>query len=82
MVETLTLLTDSGEWRARMWSLVPGVNLHIGKHVRVMLNGEFVLTEGSESDIDGAPWENLWPNEWPGNWAESKRLLLQLAFSI
>jgi hypothetical protein len=82
MGEVLTLLTDWSEWRNRMWQVAPGVNLHIGKYVRLMIDGEFTFVEGVESDIDGARWEKLWPNEWPGDWTDSKRLLVQLAFSI
>ncbi|MCP4676609.1 MAG: hypothetical protein GY854_14070 [Deltaproteobacteria bacterium] len=82
MGEVLTLLTDWDQWRNRMWQINPGVNLHVGKYVRVMIGGEFTFTQGSESDIDGARYENLWPNEWPGDWFNSKRLLVQLAFSI
>ncbi len=82
MGEVLAILTDWDQWRNRMWQLSPGINLHVGKYVRVMVGGEFNFAEGSESDIDGARYANLWPNEWPGDWIDSKRLLVQLAFSI
>jgi hypothetical protein len=80
--EALSLLTDGGEWRTRMWQVAPGISLDIGKHVRLMIDGELTFTEGSESDIDGSRREGLWPNEWPGAFADSKRLLVQLVFSI
>ncbi len=78
--EMLTLLPRAGEWSARMWQIVPGMNLHLGKFVRVMINGEFVITEDSEPDESTG--DGLWPGEWPGPWKNESRLLVQVAFSI
>jgi hypothetical protein len=81
--EVLTFLTEGmDEWRARLWQVTPGLNLHIGRHVRFMINGDFIFAEGSEADIDGSRRDGLWPNEFPGNFQDSKRLLLQLAFEV
>ncbi len=81
--EVLTLLTDGmGSWRARLWEIAPGVNLLVGKHVRLMIDGEFRFAQGSESSIDGTRRSGLWPNEYSGNWADSKKLMIQLAFDI
>jgi len=78
--ETMTILTSMSEWRVRLWQVAPAVNLHIGKHVRLMLDGEFVFAQGSEADVDGSRRDGLWPNEWPGALTDSKRLMLQLIF--
>ncbi|MBN1654533.1 MAG: hypothetical protein JXA30_12245 [Deltaproteobacteria bacterium] len=80
--EVLTVLRSMDDWRVRMWQLVPGVNLHLGKHVRLMIEGEFVLTQGNEAMIDGSRKDGLWPNEWPGLFADFNRLIVQLAFSM
>jgi hypothetical protein len=83
MGEVLTLMTGGMDnWRSRLWQVTPGVNLHIGKHVRLMIDGQLRFAEGSEADIDGSRREGLWPNEFPGAWADRTRLLVQLAFSI
>lgn len=81
--EVLTFLNESLDgWRVRMWQITPGINLHIGRHVRFMVNGEFNLSEGKEADIDGSRRDGLWPNEFPGTWGDIKKLLVQIAFSI
>ncbi len=81
--ETYTFMTsDMKNWRVRLWQLTPAVNLHIGKHVRLMIDGEFVFAQGEESDIDGSRRSGLWPNEFSGDFSDSKRLLVQLAFGI
>ena len=80
--EVLTMLPDWGSWRNRMWQVAPGINLHVGKYVRLMIGGEFTFAEGTEADIDGSRNAGLWPNEWPGDFVDAKRLLVQLAFSI
>ncbi|MBN2342992.1 MAG: hypothetical protein JXX29_13060 [Deltaproteobacteria bacterium] len=74
------LNTDLSGWRTRMWQIVPGVNVHIGKYVRLMLNGEFIIAQGTEADIDGSRRDGLWPEEYPGAWTDAKRFMLQLAF--
>jgi hypothetical protein len=80
--EVLTILTSTSLWRARLWQLAPGINLHVGEHVRLMLDGEFVFAQGTEADLDGSRRDGLWPNEWPGSFADSKRLLVQLLFEV
>ena len=78
--EMITLLPGPGRWSARMWQIVPGVNLHLGRHVRVMVHGDFVITEDDEPDESTG--DGLWPGEWPGPWRDTARLMVQLAFSI
>lgn len=60
---------------AGLWQLVPGVNLHIGDHFRLMANGEFTR---SESDVPPG-WE---AKEAVKEWADSNRFLLQFALDI
>ena len=57
---------DADLANGQVYSVAPGVNLHIGRHVRLMLNGEFVIP-GSDA-----------PDAWP----EAKRLLMQLALHM
>jgi len=80
--EVLTLMPSMDRWRNRMWRVMPGVNLHVGKYVRLMVDGEFLFAQGTESDIDGSRRDGLWPNEWPGAFDDSWRLMVQAAFSI
>jgi len=80
--EVIGLLRSSGEWRVRLWQLTPAVNLLIGKHVRLMIDGELIFTEGTEADIDGSRRDGLWPNEWPGEFRDSRRLMVQLSFEV
>ena len=80
--EVLTILTSMSEWRARLWQLAPAINLHIGRHVRLMIDGEFVYAQGSEADLDGSRRDGLWPNEWPGAFTDSKKLMVQLIFGL
>jgi hypothetical protein len=80
--EVLTILTSASEWRTRMWQVAPALNLHIGKHVRLMIDGEFVFAQGTEADLDGSRNDGLWPGEWPGAFSDSRRLMVQLVFEI
>jgi hypothetical protein len=81
--EVMSFLTDGMDnWRARLWTIAPGVNLHVGKHVRLMIDGEFQFAQGTEASFDGTRRSGLWPNEYAGNWADSKKLMIQLGFNI
>ena len=64
-----------------MVELSPGINLHLGKNLRLMVHGRFLLTEGGESAIDEAPYKGFWPGEWPGTFADSKSVFFQLAYA-
>ena len=65
---------------SRVWFAVVGVNLHVGSHVRVMVDGEFIRVEGAEPDEVAR--KGLWPGEWPGGWESVNRLSVQLAFDL
>jgi hypothetical protein len=88
--EVLTILTSGSEWHARQWQIAPAINLYIGKHVRLMIDGEFVFAEFANKD--NADFDQcgsgdikcvgLWPDEWPGAFADSKRLMVQLLFGV
>lgn len=78
--EMLSLLPKAGQKSARLWQVVPGINLHLGDHVRLMIDGEFLITQGSEPDESTN--DGLWPGEWPGPWRNTSRLLIQVAFGI
>ncbi|MBN2718772.1 MAG: hypothetical protein JXX14_23195 [Deltaproteobacteria bacterium] len=68
-------------WRVRMMQLTPGVNVHFGDNVRLMIHGQLVRTTGVEADIDEAPLAGFWPGEWPGSFSGYKNLFIQLAFA-
>ena len=81
--EVMTFMDDGMEtWRTRLWQITPGLNLHIGRYTRLMIDGEFVISQGTEADIDGSRRDGLWPNEYPGTWGDAKSVLVQLCFSI
>ena len=81
--ETYTFMDEEmADWRVRLWQVTPALNLHIGKHVRLMLDGELVFAQGTEADVDGSRRDGLWPNEFPGTLGDSKKFLLQLAFGM
>lgn len=68
-------------WRVRMVELNPGVNVHFGEDVRLMIHGQLIWTQGVEADIDEAPLRGFWPGEWPGAFADSKTLFIQVGFA-
>ncbi len=66
MVKGEYLVPDDSLDEASVWALTSGVNLFIGKHVRLMLNGENVR-----------PATNA-----PASWMEYDKYMVQMAFDI
>lgn len=64
LTEVLTPDTDVPE--GRIYSIIPGLNLHIGRHVRLMINGEFTIPSADA----------------PPAWPDAQRLLVQMALHI
>lgn len=79
--ELMHIEDETWTWRARMLQVVPGVNLHFGKNIRLMVQGQFVRTQGGEADFDEANRLGFWPGEWPGSFISSSALLVQLAYA-
>ncbi len=79
--ELLHIEDPDWTWRVRMVELNPGVNVHFGKDVRLMIHGQLIWTQGVEADIDEAPLSGFWPGEWPGAFADSKTLFIQVGFA-
>ncbi|MBN1772733.1 MAG: hypothetical protein JXB32_15800 [Deltaproteobacteria bacterium] len=69
------------EWLdQRMWRAVVGVNLLLGRYVRLMVDGEFTRVEGPQPDT--VRRGGLWPGEWPGGWENVNCLRVQLALDV
>ena len=72
-------------WKSRMWQFAPGLNVHFGADLRIMIHGMLVKTTPSgadaEAEIDEAPLQGFWPGEWPGSFGDSKALFVQVAFA-
>ncbi|MBN2340531.1 MAG: hypothetical protein JXX29_15670 [Deltaproteobacteria bacterium] len=81
MAEVMSIEHESWTWRARMFEVSPGVNLHFGDDFRIMVHGRWNRTQGEESDFDEAPLRGFWPGEWPGSFADSTSLFVQLAYA-
>lgn len=81
MAESMHIEDASWTWRVRLIQVAPGVNVHFGKNLRLMIHGEWIKTTGTEADIDEAPLLGFWPGEWPGAFVDSKSLYVQLGFA-
>ena len=79
--EMLHIEDEDWTWRVRMLQLTPGVNIHFGDDVRLMIHGQLARTTGVEADIDEAPLAGFWPGEWPGDFKGYKNLFIQLGFA-
>jgi hypothetical protein len=79
--ELLHIEDPDWAWRVRMVELNPGVNVHFGEDVRLMIHGQLIWTQGVEADIDEAPLRGFWPGEWPGAFADSRTLFIQVGFA-
>lgn len=75
------VLPRIAERAQRKWRATAGVNLLLGRYVRVMVEGQFTRVEGEEPNLERTPG-GLAPDEWPGGWESVNCLLVQLAVDV
>lgn len=86
--EMLDIEDENWAWRVRLMQLAPGLNVHFGDNVRLMIHGQLAKTIGKESDFYDSELDDViietdldWPGGWPGEFTGYKNLFIQLAFA-
>jgi hypothetical protein len=77
MIDLLTVADGDFRWQSRLWTLQAGLNIHLTDVLRLMIQGEFIFTNGTDAYFDETPRKGFWPGEWPGDFEPSTALSVQ-----